>query len=153
MKISVDTEQDSFTRAITAVHAAYGVTALGSETAASSPAGDGLLAGGWTRETLHRLAEWVGADESAIALRFIAEHAPAVGIDETIEHVKTKTTQPKFDGRAMGGKMSAIGKGRTRIGGGSLTGPHETDRTTRQYRMDEVVAAVLLEELVAVGKV
>lgn len=148
MKISIDTEQDSFASAIQTVHAAYGLKApVGDPT---GPA-EGVLPGGWTRETLRRLAEWVGADESAIALRYIAMHAPSVGVDETIEHVRVQTNQPKFDGRAMGGKMSTIGKGRNRFGDG-LTGPVDKDDATRNYRMDQEVATVLLEEMDAVGK-
>lgn len=53
---------------------------------------------------------------------------------------------PDFDGRAMGGCMSAVGFARNSIGGG--VGPvYETDYNTRKYRMDKRLAAALLAEM------
>lgn len=153
MRISIDTEQDTFESAVQAVHAAYGVRLVAQsgsagdvEVNADSDAEDGYLPGKWTRPRLRRLVQWLGESDAAIALRFMAEHAPAVSLDDVFAHMAKHTGNENFDGKAMGGRMSAVGFARNAIGGG-VTGPYSTDYNARKYRMDKKVAEVLLEEM------
>jgi len=150
MKISIDTEQDTFNSAIHAVHAAYGVAfkANGSTPvdADDTSEDDGYLPGKWTRPRLRKLVEWLADSDAAVAVRFIAEHAPAVDLDDVFEHMGAHTGIEDFDGKAMGGRMSAVGFARNAIGGG-VTGPYDTDYNSRKYRMDKKVAEALLEEM------
>ncbi|HTW16758.1 MAG TPA: hypothetical protein VMF51_16620 [Nocardioides sp.] len=148
MKISIDTDVDSFGSAIGAVHAAYGVSYTGGSAPHDEEGGDSddFLPGKWTRPRLKKLVEWLGESDAAMAVRYIAEHAPAVGLDEVFEFMGEETGIKHFDGKAMGGRMSAVGFARNAIGGG--VGPiYDTDYNSRKYRMDKRLAAALLEEL------
>lgn len=153
MRISIDTEQDTFDSAIHAVHAAYGRTYTGPGMAAVSDDGDGddgYLPGKWTRPRLRQLVEWLGDSDAAVAVRYMAEHAPSVSLDDTFAFMAEYTGLEDFDGKAMGGRMSAVGFARNAIGGG-VTGPYDTDYNARKYRMDKKVAEALLEEMDAYG--
>lgn len=159
MKISIDTDLDSFSDAVRAVYAAYGAVYDDSETATDvddtgvdiaggdEDQGD-YLPGRWTKKRIQRLAEWVHGGDADIALRFIAEHAPAVDLDEVFEHMEEQTGIDGFAGKHMGGRMSAVGFARNNIGGG-VGHIYDTDYGRRKYRMDERIARVLLEELEA----
>jgi hypothetical protein len=110
---------------------------------------DRELPGRWTPIRIRQLVEWLGASDAAVAVRYIAEHAPAVSLDDVFSHMARHTGLEGFDGRAMGGRMSAVGFARNHIGG--EVGPvYETDYGTRKYRMDPRLAAALLEEMDAV---
>ncbi|SFF11424.1 MULTISPECIES: hypothetical protein [Blastococcus] len=148
MKISFDTEHDSFDSVIHAVQAAYGVSysSNGDAPAAGGGEDDDYLPGKWTRPRLRKLVEWLADSDAAVAMRYIAEHAPAVDLDDVFEHMGAHTGIQDFDGKAMGGRMSAIGFARNAIGGG-VTGPYDTDYNSRKYRMDKKVAEALLEEM------
>lgn len=153
MKISFDTEQDTFESAIQAVHAGYGVPFTGATGVTSGDAdtadvneADDYLPGKWTRPRLRKLVEWVSGSDAAVALRFIAENAPAVSLDDVFAHMEKHTSLQGFDGKAMGGRMSAVGFARNAIGGG-VTGPYDTDYNSRKYRMDKKLAKALLEEM------
>ncbi len=81
-----------------------------------------------------------------MAVRYIAEHAPAVGLDEVFEFMGGETGIKDFDGKAMGGRMSAVGFARNAIGGG--VGPiHDMDYNSEEVPHGQEAAAVLLEEL------
>lgn len=150
MKISIDTDQDSFESAVQAVHAAYGVAyALTGVAEAENEDGD-YLPGKWTRPRLRKLVEWLADSDAAVAIRYIAEHAPTVGLDDVFQHMAEHTGMEDFDGKAMGGRMSAVGFARNAIGGG-VSGPYDTDYNSRKYRMDKKVAEALLEEMDAHG--
>lgn len=155
MKLTIDTDVDTFEKAVAAVYAAYGF-ALPEDTEPSSEdydgttsdADDDYLPARWTRRRLRRLVEWLDNSDAAVALRYIAEHAPAVPLEEVFAHMADHTGIPGFDGKAMGGRMSAIGFARNHIGGG--VGPvYDTDYGTRKYRIDERLAAAILEEMAA----
>lgn len=148
MKIQIDTETDSFDSAVSAVFAAYGQVRPASGPVEDRSIGDEdeHLPGRWNRRRLRRLVEWLGESDAAIALRYIAEHAPAVSLDEVFDHMAAHTGIEGFDGKAMGGRMSSLGFARNNIGGG--VGPvYDTDYGSRKYRMDEKLAAALLEEM------
>ena len=152
MKVSIDTDVDTFENAMTAVCAAYGQALPGSgsgvDGAGTEDEDDDYLPGHWSPRRIRRLVEWLGDSDAAVAVRFIAEHAPAVSLDEVFSHMAAHTGLEGFDGKAMGGRMSAVGFARNHIGG---VGPvYETDYAARKYRMDKRLAAALLEEMDAV---
>jgi hypothetical protein len=84
--------------------------------------------------------------DAAVALRYIAEHAPSVDLDQVFKHMGEHTGIENFDGMAMGGRMSAVGFARNAIGGG-VSPIYDTDYNSRKYRMDPKIAAALLEEM------
>lgn len=150
MRISIDTDVDTFENAVAAVYAAYGRPSssdgepTGDDTD-EEPADD-YLPGHWTPRRIRKLVEWLGESDAAVAVRYIAEHAPAVGMDEMFNFMAKHTGIEGFDGKAMGGRMSAVGFARNSIGGG--VGPvYDTDYSARKYRMDKRLAAALLEEM------
>ncbi|MFI8413844.1 hypothetical protein ACIGB6_15420 [Paeniglutamicibacter gangotriensis] len=149
MKISIDTDADTFDAALNAVYAAYGQVPpkLGVEdNADKGDDEDYYLPGSWTRPRLRKMVDWLGDSDAAAAVRFIAEHAPKVSMDEVYDYMSEHTGIEDFDGKAMGGRMSAVGFGRNHIGSG--VGPlYETEVSARNYRMDKKIAAALLEEM------
>lgn len=154
MRLTIDTDVDAFETAVAAVYAAYGfvvpegdvVEVVEDEDNGGAPGEDDYLPARWTRRRLRRLVEWLGDSDAAVALRYIAEHAPAVPLDEVFAHMAEHTGIADFDGKAMGGRMSAIGFARNNIGGG--VGPvYDTDYGARKYRIDERLAAAVLEEM------
>lgn len=152
MRISIDTDVDTFENAVAAVCAAYGEPLPEEEgedgvadTGDEDPEDDGYLPGRWNRRRIRRLVEWLGDSDAAVAVRYIAEHAPAVSLDDVFSHMADHTGIAGFDGKAMGGRMSAVGFARNHIGG---VGPvYETDYSARKYRMDMRLAAAVLEEM------
>lgn len=145
MKLSIDTDVDTFDSALKAVHAAFG-QAFPATNSADGGDDDGYLPSHWTRPRLRKLVEWLGDSDAAAAVRYIAEHAPSVSLDDTYQHMSEHTGIDGFDGKHMGGRMSAVGFARNAIGGG--VGPiYDTDYNSRKYRMDKKLAAALLEEL------
>lgn len=153
MKLSYDTQVDVFEDVLAAMYAAYGRSReeggveedddLATE---GAQADDDYLPGKWTRPRLHRLVAWLGSSDAAVAVRYIAEHAPTVSMDSVFTHMAEHTGLADFDGTVMGGRMSAVGFARNNIGGG--VGPvYDTDYNNRQYRMDKRLAAAVLEEM------
>lgn len=155
MKITLDTDTDTYESALATVHAAFGVAAFAVEDAApadedleevdAADQADDYLPGNWTRGKLRKVSEWV-AEDAAEALRFIAVNAPAVDIDKVMEHMATYTEIEDFNGKHMGGRMSSVGFAQKAIKGVSAT-IYDTDYRHRKYRMHEGIAKVLLEEL------
>lgn len=145
MKLAIDTDVDTFDSALATIYAAYGKTSPGGSNSETDD-NDGYLPGNWTRPRLRKLIEWLGDSDAAVALRYIAEHAPAVGIETVFAHMAGETGIADFDGKAMGGRMSAIGFARNHIGGG-VKPVYETDYTSRKYRMDKHLATAVLEEM------
>ena len=153
MKLSYDTQVDTFEDVLAAVYAAYGRSRTddGLEEDDDPETGvtqsdNGYLPGNWTRRRLRKLVAWLANSDAAVAVRYIAEHAPAVSMDSVFTHMAEHTGLADFDGKAMGGRMSAVGFARNNIGGG--VGPvYDTDYSNRQYRMDKRLAAAVLEEM------
>lgn len=146
VRISIDTDQDTFESAVQAVHAAYGVDFVPAPTAAPHEGGDaeGRLPGNWTPARIKQLAAWLDGSDAGAAVRFIAHNAPAVDLTDAFAHMAELKNDPNFGGQRMGGIMSAIGHGRNHIGHG--VGPiYDTDYSARKYRMDPRIAATLLE--------
>lgn len=156
MKISVDTEQDTYDSALAAIQAAFGVTATsksssnGKGTTANGAEPDDFFPGGYTKKKLKKFAEWLTAD-AAEAVRYIAAHAPAVSIDEVIAYMGEYLQKGEFNGKHMGGRMASVGFAVNSIAGVEVP-PYDTDYKNRMYRMDENIAAVLLECLGAPGQ-
>lgn len=154
VKISIDTGEDSFEDAIKAVHAAYGVAHQPAGTGGAAdiddePNGDeDFFPGNWTRKRIRKLARWVTGGDAAEGLRYIAEHAPAVDLDDVFAHMGEFTGIEDFTGKHMGGRMSSVGFAQNSIGAG-VHDIYVTDNKHRKYRMDKGVAKVLLEELEA----
>src|SRR5581483_4686130 len=110
--------------------------------------GDDFFPGKWTRKRIRRLAQWVATVDAAEALRYMAERAPAVDIDEVFQHMAEYTGIEVFNGKHMGGRMSSVGFAQNAIGAG-VGAVYDTDYKHRKYRMDNGIAKVLLEELKA----
>lgn len=145
MKISIDTDVDTFEAALTAVSAAFGRVPPGIKADGDAGDDDGYLPGSWTRTRLRKMVEWLGDSDAAAAVRYMAEHAPKVSMDEVYRYMSEHTGIKDFGGPEMGGRMSAVGFGRNHIGGG--IGPlYETEPSARNYRMDKRIATALLEE-------
>ena len=158
MKISIDTEQDTFPSAVKAVHAAYGVPydattiPVDVDSSAEEVEVDGEVVeeedyfpGKWNRKRIRKLLSYITEDAEE-ALAYIARHAPAVDIDQVFEHMGNHTEIPNFNGKHMGGRMSSVGFAMKRIPG--ITADIvDTDYRYRKYRMDKGIAKVLLEEL------
>jgi hypothetical protein len=145
MKITIDTDVDSFDSALKTIEAAYGHIHFKSGGAGASDE-DGVLPGKWNRPRLKKLVEWLADSDAATAVRYIAEHAPAVDLDEVFEFMGEHTGVENFDGKAMGGRMSAVGFGLNHIGGG-VGRIYDTDYNARKYRMDKGLAAAIIEEM------
>jgi hypothetical protein len=152
MKISIDTDVDTFDSSLKAIHAAYGETlpATGSKGSATGTdeEDDDYLPGHWTRPRLRKLVEWLGESDAAVTVRYIAEHAPAVSLDDVFKHMSEHTGIEGFDGKDQGGRMSAVGFACKSIGGG-VGRIYETDYNARKYRMDKKLAAAILDEMEA----
>ena len=152
MKLSIDTDTDSYESALKAILAAYGRTFP--EEAATEPLhrddaddeDNGYLPGRWTPARIKKLVEWLGQSDAAVAVRYIAENAPAVSLDSTYQHMAEHTGIEGFDGRAMGGRMSAIGFARNHIGGG-VQPIYDIDNNARKYRMNTKLAAAILDAM------
>lgn len=151
MRLSIDTGVDTFESAMAAVHAAYGRVwpdvIEGDQPSDDEPDNDnGYLPDRWSRRRLRKLVSWLGDSDAAEALRFIAERAPAAPMDEVFLHMADHTGLEEFNGKHMGGRMSAVGHARNHIGGG-VGEVYDTDYANRVYRMDKRLAAALLEEM------
>ena len=161
MRISIDTDVDTFDSAIRAVHAAYGVPFDSSVPAVqeSKPEDvdddegpeeeDDFFPGKWNRKRIRKLAQWVTPD-AAEALRYIAENAPAVDLDQVLVHMAEYTGIEGFNGQNMGGRMSSVGFAQNSIKAG-VGDIYDTDYKHRKYRMDKGIAKVLLEEFEALS--
>lgn len=155
MRISIDTDVDTFNSAIKAVHAAYRVDydptrpldeveEHPGEANVHDDEDDDFLPGRWTPERLDTLVDWLADSDAAAALRYIAEHAPAVDLEEVFTFMGEHTGIEDFNGKHMGGRMSAVGFGIKSIGRG--LGPvYDTDYARRKYRMDRRIAEALLK--------
>jgi hypothetical protein len=154
MKITLDTDADTYEGAIATVRAAFGVTTSPAED--ETPDDDDLeevgfddeddyLPGNWTRRKLRKFARLIAPD-AAEALRVMATNAPAVDIDEVIDHMAEYTGIDGFSGKNIGGRMSSVGFAQNAIKSTS-SDIYETDYRHRKYRMHEGIAKVLLEEL------
>ena len=151
MRVSFDTEIDSYEAVAATVRAAYGrdaqpappaVPAPGNDPPRVEPA-DAGVPGRWTRERLAEFARSLAPD-AAEAVRYIAAHAPAVPLDEVIRHMAVHTGIDGFTGQQMGGRMASVGFTCKRM---RMPPPLRVDSRSRQYRVDEDVAAVLREVL------
>jgi hypothetical protein len=160
VKITIDTAEDTFDGAIAAVHAAYGVPPDGGDRGDGGEevdlddeqnGGEDFFPGKWTRKRIRKLAQWVTGLDAGVALKYMAEHAPAVDIDEVLAHMAKHTGDPNFNGQHMGGRMSSVGFAQNAIGAG-VGAIYDTDYKHRKYRMDKGIAKVLLEELEAAKK-
>ena len=150
MRVSFDTEVDAYEAVLAVVRAAYGADAVAppepepvADTVPEEPADQE-----WTSE---RLAEFAAAlaPDAAEAVRYIAAHAPAVSQDVTIAHLAKHTGIDGFNGQQMGGRMASVGFTCRRMR--MKVPPLLLDKRTREYRMDERIAATLAELLGAPG--
>lgn len=97
-------------------------------------------ADGWSSALLFRLLADL-APGARTALRYICEHAPAVGFDEVAAHLG----QPIVDGRStgqLGGTMTSLRAALRRIPG-SPSSPVTRDSAARMYVFDEKIATLL----------
>jgi len=154
MQIMLDTDRDSYEGALATVRAAFGVKDPPSKDGAKAENGNGegkadddddYLPGKWNRKRLTKFGNWL-ANDAAEAVRYIANNAPAVPIDDTIAHMGKHLGIKGMTGQQMGGRMASIGFSWKAIPG--VSGPPlDTDYKHRMYRMDEGIAAVLAEVL------
>jgi hypothetical protein len=147
VKISIDTEQDSYDSAAAALRAAYGIATPDIVTSGDvgqhepvGPASDDF----WNhRERLTIFANGLAPD-AAEAVRYIAAHPPEVSVDEVIEYMGTHLGIEGFSGQQMGGRMASVGFSWKNVPGADEA-PMETDYRYRRYYMDERIAAILRE--------
>jgi hypothetical protein len=157
LKISIDTDVDTYESAIRAVLAAFGVPfnqkslpvdggeELVFEDVEEEAPADDYLPGKWNHKRIRKLLSYV-QDDAAEALYFIAQHAPAVDIEDVFEHMAEYTGIEGFNGKHMGGRMSSVGFAQKRVPG--ITADIvDTDYRYRKYRMDKGIAKVILEEM------
>lgn len=153
MRISIDTDSDSYENALATVKSAFGVTDEAeweyeevdeeNESPAATP--DDFYPGNYTRKRLKKFAEFL-AEDAAEAVRYIASHAPTVSIDDTISYMGQHLGIAGFGGQHMGGRMASVGFAVNSLSG-VKEAPYSTDYKNRLYRMDERTAKVLLEYL------
>ena len=142
MKVTIDTDTDTLDGAVATIHAAFGV-ANGHKV--GNGGDDAFYPGGWTKPRLQKFADYLAPD-AAEAVRYIAEHAPAVSIDDVIEYMGIYTEIEDFNGKHMGGRMASVGFAIKNIHG-VKSAPYDTDFKARQYVMDERIAETLLDML------
>jgi hypothetical protein len=153
MKISIDTETDTYEDSIAALRAAFGVAVEeyedeeewvdDEETEAEGD--DDYLPGKWTQRKLRRFVREI-TDDSAVAVRFMAEHAPSVPIDDVLEFMGEHTGIKDFSGKHMGGRMSSVGFSQNGMPG-VTSKIYDTDYKNRNYRMNKEIAEALIEAL------
>jgi hypothetical protein len=147
VKVSIDTEQDSYDKAAATLRAAYGISATstmhreGTNGSGPENTGEDRAENFWNRERLAEFAHWL-APGAAEAVRYIAAHAPAVSMDEAIAHMGAHLGEAGFSGQQMGGRMASVGFSWKAVSGAEEA-PLETDYRYRVYRMDEAIAATL----------
>jgi hypothetical protein len=154
MKVTFDTETDTFEDAIAMVRRAYGREAHGARQQAHGPRQEHAahfansarrptgqqapLPDDWTGQRLEAFAR--GLDKNtAEAVRYIAANAPEVSMSDTQAHVHAYAIMEMFH---SGPK---IGFGMFRMGHFTLpeNSPLSINRVKRQYGMDRRIASIL----------
>lgn len=153
MKITLNTEQDTYESSLATLRAAFGVK--------DSPAGQqdsngtsgkaedhDFLPNKYNRKKLKQFADWLAPDatEGVRFIAFIAAKGTVVSFDDLIAHMAMHCQLPSLTGQQVGGRMSSVGfawKALKNVGGP----PYDTDYRSRVYRMDSGIAAILAELL------
>lgn len=155
MRITIDTDSDTYEGALKTIKAAYGLTGDSTpdldddeiDTSDNGHTGDSVvILGGWNAKKLRKWARWL-RDDAAEVVRYVAAHAPEVSYDEVAAHLgKVKGLSEPVDGKVLGGAMSSGGHAANAISG--VKGqPIDRDHARRVYVIDTRVASVLAEEL------
>jgi len=155
VKITIDTDVDSYQNAVQTLNAAYAVgddeDDQEREPGAPKPAGSAkngstVIVGGWNAKKLRKWASYL-KDDAAEVVRYVAAHAPEVSFDDVAEHLGTaKGLGGPVDGKVLGGAMSSGGHAANVISG--VKGqPIDRDHARRMYVINEQVAQVLADEL------
>jgi hypothetical protein len=159
MKVTFDTETDSYEQALTMLRAAYGRGHDSGESLTGTVLGDGTLGNGapggsWTRRELESFAR--GLDQNtAEAIRYIAAHAPAAPIAATLEHVSRYMFSLRFmsqfgqvgsDEWPFGNLAEGlVGQRAGIVIPDGADSPVTRDDENRTYRMDSAVATIITE--------
>ncbi|MER5576097.1 hypothetical protein [Streptomyces massasporeus] len=152
MRLTIDTETDSYEQAIAAVQAAFGfrpdvpVHWLDAPAAEHRPGPEGLgaddLGGGWTDQVLFQMIASLMPRARAV-LRRIAELGGTASYDEIQQHFADHPTHP-IPRAKIGGSLTSVKAVQRRVhpaGGDPLL---HRDERARHYRIDRVLAAGLI---------
>ncbi|MDO3687370.1 hypothetical protein [Micromonospora sp. C28ISP2-4] len=154
MRVTVDTDTDSFEQAVATVYAAYGKEFEwkgGEATTAPTqkvPHGSGssILPGGWTEKKLRKWASYLQEDAQHV-VRYVAAHGPEVSYDDVQDFLgKLRGLTGPVDGKVLGGAMSSGGHALKYIPGVNSQ-PIDRDHARRLYVIDTRFATVLADEL------
>ncbi|MFF4361247.1 hypothetical protein [Streptomyces sp. NPDC001604] len=150
MRLTIDTDTDTYEQAIATVQAAYGLQPAtppdGPEAPDPRPGPQDLaeadLADGWSEQTLFQLVAVLmpGARE---VLRRITELGSSASYDEVQQHFAHRPTNPIPISR-IGGTLTSIKAAQRRVAPDN-SGPFlQRDERARRYRIDDLLVAGLM---------
>ncbi len=143
MKITIDTETDTFESSVEAVCGAYGqpkpwqwededTKEVSDNPAMVKNGASNLLPGGWNEKKLRKWVSYLTANAQAVSL-FVAQSAPEVSFEAVA-------------GKLLGGTMSSGGHALKHIAG-VKSQPFDRDWSRGLYVIDARVAKILVDEL------
>jgi hypothetical protein len=151
VRLTIDTETDTYEQAVAAVQAAYGLRPVVPVTWPDAPAADPRpgpqdladddLAGGWTDQMLFRLIAALMSGARAV-LRRITELGGAASYDEVQQHFACHPTNPIPLSR-IGGTLTSIKAVQGRVGPDGAGPLLQRDERARRYCIDDVLVAGL----------
>jgi len=157
MKITIDTETDTFESSVEAVCGAYGqpkpwqwededTKEVSDNPAMVKNGASNLLPGGWNEKKLRKWVSYLTANAQAVSL-FVAQSAPEVSFEAVAAHLGDHMglTEP-VDGKLLGGTMSSGGHALKHIAG-VKSQPFDRDWSRGLYVIDARVAKILVDEL------
>lgn len=147
MRLTIDTETDTYEQAIAAVQAAYGlrpdVPAAWPDAPASDPRpgpqdlADDELADGWTDQLLFQLIAALMPGARAV-LRRITELGGTASYDDVQQHFAHHPTHPIPTSR-IGGSLTSVKAVQGRVGPDGVGPLLQRDERARRYRIDDVL--------------
>ncbi|MEU5200372.1 hypothetical protein AB0G86_41090 [Streptomyces scabiei] len=151
MRLTIDTETDTYEQAIAAVQAAYGlrpdVPAAWPDAPVAEPRpspqdlADDDLADGWTDQLLFQLIAALMPGARAV-LRRITELGGTGSYDDVQQHFAHHPTHPIPISR-IGGALTSVRAVQRRVGPDSAGPLLQRDERARRYRIDDVLVAGL----------
>ncbi|WP_194918218.1 hypothetical protein [Catenulispora rubra] len=111
MRITIDTETDTYDNALAALRAAFGRPDDKREESPVPVLHDGLsaelLLGDWNEQRLYALIAGL-IPKSATVLRCIAENAPRIVVAEVLDKINSKGVPPQWDVNELGGAVNSL---------------------------------------------
>ncbi|MEV6594996.1 hypothetical protein [Streptomyces acidicola] len=151
MRLTIDTDTDTYEQAITAVQAAYGLRPTVPDAWRDAPAADprpgpqdladDALTGGWTDQLLFRVIASLAPGARAV-LRRITDLGGAASYDDVQQHFADHPTTPIPPSR-IGGTLTSFKAVQRRNGPGGAGPLLQRDERARRYRIDDGLVAGL----------